>query len=340
MGDLTSTARADVWIDGSQGEGGGQVLRSACTLAAVTGRTVRIERIRAGRSNPGLRAQHLVAVNAAGSLCGAEILGAEVGSSSLEFRPRGLAGPGEYRFDIGTAGSTTLVLQTVFPLLGLVGGGRVTVTGGTHNPMAPTAEYLARVFAPVAGRMGWPLAVSMERAGFYPKGGGVLTSEVGAAVPAGVVLPESSAGSVSGHVLTANLPGHVGERGLAAVSAELGCGGEVVRAEAVGAGAAVSVLVEGEIPAGFSALGERGKPMERVVAEAAEAYRAWGGVGVDEHLADQLVTLAALGSGETVYRASVVSGHLETVLEIVKAFGCPVAEVDGAGWVRVVGGLG
>jgi len=159
-------------IDGSQGEGGGQILRTCVGLSAAMGIPVRIAAIRAGRERPGLRPQHLAAVRAAAAVCDAAVTGAELGSQELTFIP---AEPkaGQFRFDIGTAGSATLVLQTIIPaLLTADGDSDVTVTGGTHNPLAPCFEYLRDVYAVLAGAANAQMYVEMARAGFYPSGGG------------------------------------------------------------------------------------------------------------------------------------------------------------------------
>src|SRR5262245_8429391 len=161
-----------VTIDGSIGEGGGQILRTALSLSLVTGKPFRIEKIRAGREKPGLLRQHLTAVNAALQIGQAKADGIIVGATELTFIP-GKIVAGAYRFAIGTAGSTTLVLQTVLPaLLTADGPSRLTLEGGTHNPFAPPFEFLQRTFLPVLNRMGPQVTVSLERPGFYPAGGG------------------------------------------------------------------------------------------------------------------------------------------------------------------------
>jgi RNA 3'-terminal phosphate cyclase (ATP) len=163
---------ADILIDGSIGEGGGQILRTSLGLSMVTGKSFRIQRIRAGRDKPGLLRQHLTAVLAAASICGAEVEGASISSQELTFRP-GEVRPGEYTFSVGTAGSTMLVLQAVLPALLTAGGATsLTLEGGTHNPFAPPVDFLEKAFLPLMRRMGPQVHVSVERAGFYPAGGG------------------------------------------------------------------------------------------------------------------------------------------------------------------------
>src|SRR5688572_15942956 len=159
-------------IDGSFGEGGGQILRSALALSMVTGRPFRIENIRANRDNPGLARQHLTAVQSAAALCGASVEGAELRSTALSFTP-GPVKPGDYTFSVGSAGSTTLVLQTVLPAL-LAGREPSTLTleGGTHNPFAPPLDFLEKSFLPVVSRMGPKIDIALEQPGFAPRGGG------------------------------------------------------------------------------------------------------------------------------------------------------------------------
>ena len=170
-------------IDGSVGEGGGQILRTALALALVTGTPFRIHAIRARRRKPGLLRQHLTAVNAAATVGGASTDGASLGSRELTFRP-GRITPGEYRFAVGTAGSTGLVLQTVLPPLLLASGpSTVTVEGGTHNPGAPPFDFLARVFLPLLRRMGAHVEARLDRPGFYPAGGGQCTVGLGRSHP-------------------------------------------------------------------------------------------------------------------------------------------------------------
>src|SRR6202140_4872670 len=157
-----------ILIDGSIGEGGGQILRTALGLSMVTGQPFRIENIRAGRDKPGLLRQHLTAVNAAAEICGANVEGAAISSRELSFSP-GNVKSGEYTFSIGSAGSTTLVLQTVLPaLLAADGPSSLTLEGGTHNPHAPPIDFLEKAFVPLVNRMGPTVHVALERAGFYP----------------------------------------------------------------------------------------------------------------------------------------------------------------------------
>jgi len=161
-------------IDGSVGEGGGQILRTALSCALVTGQAFRMFGIRAGRQRPGLQAQHLAAVQAAAAVGQADVDGAQIGPQELVFQPRAVAA-GEYSFPVGTAGSTTLVLQTVLPALTAAAGpSAILLEGGTHNPLAPPFEFLVKAFLPLLHRMGPSVRAKLDRHGFYPAGGGKL----------------------------------------------------------------------------------------------------------------------------------------------------------------------
>jgi len=318
-------------IDGSYGEGGGQILRTSLALAAVTGQAVEIANVRAGRSKPGLQPQHLTAVRAAAALCDARLEGDTVGSTRLAFKPQNAPCPDTYRFDIGTAGATTLVAQTVLlPLAHGATESQVTITGGTHVPHAPPAEYLEATYLPALHRAGLPVRFDCPRAGFYPKGGGEVRLEISA--PSSLQpLDFTERGKLTtlrAFILTSLLPAHIGERGAAAVEKFMKGIGRPVSVErrerpSVGPGAAVVLAAECEGGfAGFTALGERGKPMEKVAQEACEAFMAWWktGAACDEHLADQLALPMALAAGESRWRTPTVTEHLRTVLWVVRQF--------------------
>ena len=314
-------------IDGSLGEGGGQVLRTALALALLTREPLRITRIRARRPKAGLRHQHLAAVRAAAEVGAAEVAGAELGSQELTFWPRRVAG-GVYRWDVGTAGSVSLVLQAVLPALVLaLQGSRVELSGGTHNPQAPPFEFLERVLLPVLREMGAGVRVRLERYGFYPAGGGRVVVEV---EPARTLRPVvlTSRGQVEGFeavALFSRLPPHVAARELAVVRQRLGWGEEVCTAREVpspGPGNALLLSVWGE---GFAevvtAFGRRGVAAEVVAGEAVEAMARFlaAEVPVGEHLADQLLPYMALAGAGRV-RTLPLSLHARTVIEVVRAF--------------------
>ena len=212
-----------VRIDGSYGEGGGQLLRTSLSLSVLTGQPVEIVHIRAGRSKPGLKAQHLAAVRAAAALSAAQVEGAELGSQRLRFTPLCDAAPGEYHFAIGTAGAAALVAQTILlPLALAAGPSRVTITGGTHVPFAPTAEYLEYVFLAALQRQGLRVNLTMPMAGFFPRGGGKFVLEIEPSVLSPLAVQErGKLHSITAYIVTAGLPTSVGERGAEAVSGSL-----------------------------------------------------------------------------------------------------------------------
>jgi RNA 3'-terminal phosphate cyclase (ATP) len=338
-------------LDGSEGEGGGQILRSALSLSAITGAPFQLFKIRANRRRPGLRRQHLTCVLAVAELTGAEVEGAEIGSRKLVFTPRRAAVAGDYHFDIGTAGSTTLLLQAaLWPLAhaGAVSGDRstVTVTGGTHNPMAPPFEFLAQTFAPAIRRGGVELIVELERAGFYPKGGGRIRAAIAAEKPSPIALAErGEPGGRRAVVVLANLAEHIARREIAVLAEQLDvAAAEVQRPKCRGAGNLVHVILpHAEITEVVTGFGERGRPAEHVAATAAAEALAYleSDAPVGEHLADQLVIPLALGGGEV--RCTAPSLHTRTNIAVVSRFlpgaGLSLEDAgDGSWWLRAVGG--
>jgi RNA 3'-terminal phosphate cyclase (ATP) len=333
-------------IDGSFGEGGGQILRTTVTFAAITGRPITLHSIRGGREKPGLQPQHLAAVRAAQTLCDAEVKGDAVNSMFLSFRPRKPVEAGHYRFDIGTAGSTSLVLQTVFPALAMCDGtSQVTVTGGTHNPKAPTVDYLHEVFEQTISHFGWLLDIECPTPGFYPAGGGRLEAKVYPAKPRpfdldtfatehGVTAIAHS--SIPREDLFARAKDHLAVRHR---NSSMPLRFERILSEGPSPGVGLTlVAANGFYRAGFSALGARQKSMEKVCDEAYDEYRVWasGAPGLDEHLADQLAPLAALTQGHSVWRTQTVSDHLRTVLKVIEWFGMATTDLDEeTGVVRV-----
>jgi RNA 3'-terminal phosphate cyclase (ATP) len=334
-------------IDGSHGEGGGQILRSSLALALATGRPFRVEKIRAGRAKPGLLRQHLTAVKAAAEVSGADVHGAELGSRELTFAP-GPVRAGTYTFPIGSAGSTLLVVQALLPAL-LVGEGTFTITieGGTHNPMAPTFDYFVRVLVPVLRRLGARIEARLDRPGFYPAGGGrmhlVVTGGGGEGGARLARLDLRERGDVTSRLVTSlvsALPRHVAEREIATACDILGwdpaaCGiVEAVRAP--GPGNAISIEVQCEhVTEMFVAIGDKGVPAERVARSAADEAAAWlaCGVPVGEYLADQLLVPLALGSGG-VFRTVQPSLHTTTQIDLLRQFiGVEVAVRAAAGGV-------
>ncbi|MBO6936510.1 MAG: RNA 3'-terminal phosphate cyclase [Deltaproteobacteria bacterium] len=321
-------------IDGRAGEGGGQILRTSLALSALTGRTLEMHHIRAGRGKPGLLRQHLTAVRAAAALCDAEVEGAELRSGALRFVP-GTPKQGTHHFDIGSAGSAMLVAQTVLPILLRVGG-QVRVEGGTHNQSAPPFDFVEKVFVPMLARMGADVSVRLDRAGFYPAGGGDFTIRVAPSelrpLEGAMSLTE---GEVSGRAIFTRVPASVAARELAVLASELGIPSERLRPHEVrsrGPGNAVQVFLDGSVPELVTAFGKRGRPAEEVARDAVAQVRAYQAIGapVGEYLADQLLIPLALGGGR--FRTGPLSSHAETNVETIRAFLGPDAltvEPDG-----------
>ena len=317
-----------ITIDGSQGEGGGQILRTSLALSLVTGQPFRMERIRAKRQKPGLLKQHLTAVEAAKTVGCAEVEGAALSSQTLEFRP-GPVTPGNYRFAVGTAGSATLVLQTVLPaLLTASGHSTLTLEGGTHNPMAPPFHFLANCFMPLIHRMGPSVELELRRHGFFPAGGGRFHARIEPSKKLSRLdlLDRGPIRERQARILVSKLPEHVGQRELAVVREELKWREDECTIEAVqypvGPGNAVVLVIETQhVTEIFTGFGERGRPAEEVAKSAAEAASVWldADVPVDEHLADQLLIPMVLARGGS-FRTTKPSLHATTNAEVIQRF--------------------
>lgn len=352
-------ANSTVVIDGSHGEGGGQVLRTSLTLAVLTGQPVRIERIRAGRKKPGLRPQHLTAARAAGAVCDARLEGDKLGSQTLVFIPGGPARPGEYLFDVaetaqrGSAGSVGLVLQTVLLPLALAAPdrdrsaeSRLTLRGGTHVSWAPSVSYLECVFLPMLAQMGARVEIDLTRWGFYPAGGGEAQVRIAGGVGALSPIQLTERGElrrVWGAAAATNLPAHIPQRMADRARSLLAAAGlaahvEPSRLRGDGPGAGIFLFAEyasspdGEaVTAGFTAYGRQGLPAERVAETACEELLAYhrAGYPADPYLADQLVLLLALAEGESRLVTSRVSQHLLTNVWVVRQFLARELTVEG-----------
>ena len=315
-------------IDGSEGEGGGQILRSSLSLAICTQQAFRIVNIRANRDKPGLRRQHLTAVNAAARICGAEVDGAELASRALTFRPGKLLA-GDYSFDIGTAGSCTLVFQTVLPaLLTAAGESRVRILGGTHNNGSPPFDFLARSFLPLLARMGANVELTLASYGFYPRGGGEIRARILPAKQLGGLVLEARGALLRGfaEAYVAAIPLHVVQRELEVVRRRLGFAQADLLLQALpndaGPGNAVTITLEHEhVTEVFTGFGEKGLPAEVVAERAVAGARVYlaANAAVDEHLADQLLLPMALGSGGS-FMARKVTPHVHSNAVVIERF--------------------
>lgn len=319
-------------IDGRYGEGGGQIIRTSVALSAITQQPTEIFNIRAGRAKPGLHAQHLTAVKAAATLCNAELKGAEIGSLYLHFTPQAMSAESNFHFQVGTAGATGLVTQTaLLPMLWLPSRpANLTVEGGTHVPMAPIAEYIEFVYLSMLRRMGMEVQFSYDKSGFFPKGGGKIQATVGTS---GLFEPlqlteRGKLQQITVITITTQLAEHVAERCEQALLKDLKGYGVPLKFEwrdkkGVAPGAAVILIAETEnVKVGFSVLGERGKPIERVAQEAYRDFVKWfqSRAVVEEHLADQLALPCAFVAAESVWTTPTVTEHLRTVLHIIQQF--------------------
>lgn len=327
-----------VVIDGSHGEGGGQILRTALTLAVLTERPTRIENIRAGRGRPGLRPQHLTAVRAAAAVCDVELEGDELGSQTVTLVPSGMVHPGEYLFDVteaaegGSAGSVGLVLQTVLLPLALADGeSYLELRGGTHVAWAPSASYVEHVFLPTLGRMGVLAEMELGAWGFYPAGGGAVRVRIPGRSRSLRPIALTERGAVEriwGIAAVTDLPSHIPQRMAnrarnVLAEQDLEAKVEPRRLRGAGPGAGIFLFAEYERAiAGFTAYGRRGLPAEHVAEAACEDLLTHhqSGAPVDPHLADQLVLPMALSAGESRLVTSEVTHHLLTNVWAVRQF--------------------
>lgn len=326
-------------LDGSTGEGGGQILRTGLALAMVTGRPLQITRIRAGRPKPGLMRQHLACVQAAVAVCGGEAEGAELGSQTLQFTP-GAMRAGDYRFQIATAGSCLLVLQTVLPALMLADGpSKVELSGGTHNPMAPPFDFLERAFAPLVRRLGVGLDLQLQRRGFFPAGGGELVAHITPSAQSLAPVDVLERGPLMNGWAEALVPGlarNIATRELEALGQRMGWTFEAgqlrqpaTRQNEGPGNALIATLEYAHITEVFCQLGERSLSAEqvakRLVDEVRDYQRSSGALG--PHLADQWMlplALAVWRSGQAAsYTCTEVTQHTATNAQTI-ALGLPV----------------
>ena len=315
-------------IDGSFGDGGGQILRTSLSLSLATGKPFCIEKIRAGRERPGLLRQHLTAVLAAAEIGAAEVNGATLGSTELTFSP-GNVRPGEYKFTVGTAGSGTLVFQTILPALMLASGtSRLVIEGGTHNTAAPPFDFLAGTFLPLVERMGPKVQLQFERYGFYPAGGGRFCAEIHPVNTLnGIQIGER--GEITSRRATAvvaNLPRHIAQREVETVGKMLNWGPEQfsVQESRNSAGPGNIVMIEigsREVTEIFSAFGQVALAAEKVASIAAREARDYlvSRAAVGEHLTDQILLPLAL-AGKGSFTAQKINMHARTNMAVISEF--------------------
>jgi len=317
-------------IDGSQGEGGGQILRSSLTLSLMTGKGVQISNIRNKRKKPGLQHQHLCAVKASHSIGRGEIEGAELGSTQLTYQPDTIH-PGSYRFDIKTAGATTLVLQTIILPLSLADNkSNIKISGGTHVPWSPSYHYLDLQWLPFMTRLGFNIHISLDQAGFYPQGGGIIESKT---TPIEHIKPltieeRGDLIQIRGVSAVANLDRSIAERQRNQVLRRLGDKYRLndIRINQLPSkykGTILILLAEFEYSTCcYFSLGKPGKPAEQVTYEAVNALESFmdtDGV-MDEYLADQLLLPLAFADGPSIFKTPRVTSHLLTNAEVIKSF--------------------
>jgi RNA 3'-terminal phosphate cyclase (ATP) len=338
-----------VVIDGAHGEGGGQILRTALSLSVISGRPLRIDGVRALRRNPGLAAQHLTAVRAAGELCAARLEGDLIGSTSVTFAPTKPVTAGHYVFDVGiareggSAGAVMLVLQTVFlPLARAAEASRVVLRGGTHMAWSPPFDYIRDVWLPMLGRCGLNAGIDLQAWGWYPIGKGEVIAEIEPGPPLLKPVQISEPGllrRIRGRAVAANLPAHIPQRMADRARALLaGLGAEIdiepLQVSAACPGAGIFLTAEyANLNCGFSALGERGKTSERVAEEAAEALIAHhaSGAAVERHLGDQILLPLCFADGRSVFSVEDITAHIETNAWVIESFGVARVEVERAG---------
>ncbi len=321
-----------VEIDGSFGEGGGQILRTSLALSAILGKPFTIHHIRSKRRNPGLQAQHLKAVEASAQIAEGHVEGAEVGSQRITFFPQKII-PGNYRFEVKTAGSVTLILQAILlPLSMARGTSKATLIGGTHVPWSPPFHYFSEVLLPAIERMGISAEAILERWGYYPKGGGMMDLKVNppGELKAISLVDRGSLKGIRGLSTVSHLPRHVAERqkeqALKRIHKELKKEAEIAVLEdapsdSPGSFMAIMADYEGAI-AGFSSLGSKGKPAEKVADEAVDAFKDYFKAKgcLDPHLGDQLIPFMALAKGRSSFTTTRLTDHLLTNLWVLQHF--------------------
>ncbi|HHJ39881.1 MAG: RNA 3'-phosphate cyclase [Methylothermaceae bacteria B42] len=314
-------------IDGSQGEEGGQILRTSLALSLHLQRPIHLVNIRAKRQKPGLRRQHLACVLAAAELSHAKVTGAHLGSQEILFIP-GPIQPGNYRFDIGTAGSTTLLLQAILlPLLLAPSPSHITLCGGTHNPKAPPFDFLERTFLPQLEKMGAHVDLQLERPGFYPQGGGIIHVSINPVCHLQPIdiLSRGAIKTIHAKAIVADLPRHIGERELNTLTELIklkpeNCQLQELKGCGVGNVVTVEVINE-EITEVFTGYGQRGIRAEKVAQHLATEVQRYlsAEVPVGPYLADQILLPMALAGGGQ-FLTLPPTRHTLTNIQVIEAF--------------------
>jgi RNA 3'-terminal phosphate cyclase (ATP) len=329
-------------IDASMGEGGGQIVRTCLSLSMCAGAPITLHNIRAHRRNPGLRAQHLAAVRAAAAICSAQVTGDSTASQVLSFRP-GPIRPGRYEVDVGTAGSTMLVLQTILPPLSLCNRpSELLLRGGTHNPRAPTFEFVRDAWLGVLARLGFQVLLTLERHGFFPKGGGIVRASIKPFQPADALnlMERGPIRKCAVRVLISHLPDHIALREINVLRESLQLAPDLCLIEHVdahGMGNALNVSIESaHVTTVFDGFGMRGVPAEKVASALAQEIQQYidANVAVDRYLADQILLPLALGSGGQ-FSTMPPSTHTHTNVAVIQKFlplDCEVHELAPGRW--------
>ncbi len=334
----------EVVIDGSQGEGGGQVLRTALAFSVISGRSVSINGIRQNRPKPGLAAQHLSGLKLISDICGAELSGNSIGSGTVEFKP-GPIEHGNYELDVGTAGSITLVLQTVLPVLASVkGASRIILTGGTDVNWSPPLDYYTLVLFPLLAKSGFECIIETESRGYYPKGGGKVVASIRSEGRMRSIALERFSGinGIDGIVNITALPMSIAERvresALAALPPDMREMANItIEHRENGTSQGVGIILaatDGQTIVGASSLGEKGKSAEKVGREAASSLISEMNVGgaVDSYASDQLLPYLAISGGH--FTSGGLTGHARTNIATIEKFKEGAINVDEASPTR------
>ena len=324
-----------VRIDGSHGEGGGQILRTALTLSAILKRPLEITNVRAGRKKPGLQAQHLTGVRAVAEICGGNLKGDKLLSQEIKFEP-GEIKAGNYEFDVmkvkSSAGSTGMIFQQIAPVLAFAKEkSTVTLKGGTHTAWAPPVDYLERVFLPMVFDMGFHAKLEIVSYGWFPMGQGevkAIINPIKDSLSPLTLMDRGSLKRITGTSVVSNLPLSIAERQRERawgrlkdhkLASEIKC----ISARGIGQGTSILLVAEFEnCVAGFSALGKRGKPAEEVADEAVNEFLKYykTKMAIEKHLGDQLILYMALAKGRSSFTVSEISSHLLTTIWVAEQF--------------------